>query len=47
MHDGRRGPNKPEHMTAVLPAFLDAMAHRRLAAGSLQQALPAGARETG
>jgi peptidoglycan/xylan/chitin deacetylase (PgdA/CDA1 family) len=47
MHDGGRGPNKPEHMTAVLPAFLDAMAHRRLAAGSLQQALPAGARETG
>ncbi len=47
MHDGGRGPNKPEHMTAVLPAFLDAMAHRRLLAGSLQQALPAGAPEAG
>jgi peptidoglycan-N-acetylglucosamine deacetylase len=43
MHDGSPGPNRPDHMTAVLPAFLDAMARRRLAAGSLQQALRASA----
>lgn len=43
LHDGRRGPNKPEHMTAVLPDFLDAMARWRLTAGSLRQALRTGA----
>ena len=43
LHDGGRSPNKPQHMTAVLPDFLDAMARRHLAAGSLQQALRASA----
>jgi peptidoglycan/xylan/chitin deacetylase (PgdA/CDA1 family) len=38
MHDGGRGPNKPQHMMAVLPAFFDVMAERRMAAGSLHQA---------
>jgi peptidoglycan-N-acetylglucosamine deacetylase len=41
MHDGERGPNKPAHLTSVLPAFLCAMSHWRLRAGSLRDALHA------
>lgn len=42
LHDGGRGPNQPQHMTAVLPAFFDVMAYWRLTAGPLHQALRAG-----
>lgn len=42
LHDGRRGPNKPQNMVEVLPDFLDAMARWRLRTGSLQHAFRAG-----
>lgn len=42
MHDGGRGPNKPAHLTSVLPIFLCEMSYWRLRTGSLHHALHAG-----